>query len=125
MTATTNDPVDIAYYPNEGTNIIALTSYKLTTDTDAGTLKPGTFSISLFYLDLEEDADTNGQYFGEEIESIHVVGNQIQSYFRAKAIEIVENTNDEYIYVALEANVILRIKTQISIAVANSGFRAD
>ena len=65
MTATTNDPVDIAFYPNVGTNIIALTSYKLTTDTDDGTLEPGTLHISLFYLDIGEDADTNGQYFGE------------------------------------------------------------
>ena len=45
------------------------------------------------------------------------------------AIEVVENssdtTTDEYIYVALKANKVLRIKTEISIVVNSNGFEAS
>ena len=56
MTAAINKPDAITHYPTAGTNVLVVASNTIGTST-------GLFSVSLFYLDLDEDASDT--YFVE------------------------------------------------------------
>ena len=54
MTTAINEPEAISNYPTAGTNVMVVASNKIVNDLSA--YEPGIFSVSLFYLDIDEDA---------------------------------------------------------------------
>ena len=55
MNAAINEPEAITHYPTVGTNVMVVASNKILSDSSA--YEPSVLSVSLFYLDIDEDVN--------------------------------------------------------------------
>ena len=73
MNASINEPEAIAHYPTAGTNVMVVASNKIANDLSA--YEPGIFSVSLFFLDIDEEA--SDVYFVEHFTVTDSVLNEL------------------------------------------------
>ena len=102
-------------------NVIAVASNKVENDNgNCGTVQNERFQISLFYLD--KDIYGGGQNFGETLTIQNAALNTLTAYTEVKALQVVVSSSGEYIYAVLEADLLLRIETNIITAQGLGGF---
>ena len=73
MNAAINEPEAITHYPTAGTNVMVVASNKIANDLSA--YEPGIFSVSLFYLDIDDEA--SDVYFVEHFTVTDSVLNEL------------------------------------------------
>ena len=92
----------------------------------------GKLQISLLYLDIDIEEVPDGVSIGEQLSVSASELNGLSSYSTISSLKVVEtsyNSNGEwigeYIYAALEADYLIRIKTRIDNAETWAGFKSS
>ena len=88
----------------------------------------GKLQISLLYLDIDILEVPDGVSIGEQLSVSASELNGLSSYSTISSLKVVEtstNSIGEYIYAALEADYLIRIKTRIDNAETWAGFKSS